>query len=444
MNTPRFDISNYVQDIIANRSLKDSLMQKLRTRSIPERITVTDLLNPKQAYFRRKHPEIVPTLRRQQLMWAGTGFHDIFGSMVSSEEYIEQSVEVDGVAGRIDIFEKVPVEVKTTTNLSEDADLRQKRPSYLEQLGMYCSMVDVDEGKIIIYQRDTPSELSAPLNVFNIKFPDLQTIHQEMIRRRDLLQEAIKADDPSKLPKCPWHNLGCDYSGVCDCATSSLLISYEIVDMAGSIIQDEGTLQKLLSKLNVQRPTEVLRMNDIVFPRMAYFARIQSEELGDKENVDPQESLGSIDRQGFLQVLRRLLRYGARGEVQRIPASISGIKDTIMIYHGIPTIVRATGLHSIVDKEQLPQVCSHYFLRLGFECAVSNSAKGRLILYYRNVSQEDAKLLVYDIDFRDLDVLKSEAERRVALIAGATGFEILPECPSWLCQYCKYSRFCEH
>jgi len=331
MNTPRFDISNYVQDIIANRSLKDSLMQKLRTRSVPERITVTDLLNPKQAYFRRKHPEIVPTLRRQQLMWAGTGFHDIFGSMVSSEEYIEQSVEVDGVAGRIDIFEKVPVEVKTTTNLSEDADLRQKRPSYLEQLGMYCSMVDVDEGKIIIYQRDTPSELSAPLNVFNIKFPDLQTIHQEMIRRRDLLQEAIKADDPSKLPKCPWHNLGCDYSRVCDCATSSLLTSYEIVDMAGSIIQDEGTLQKLLSKLNVQRPTEVLRMNDIVFPRMAYFARIQSEELGDKENVDPQESLGSIDRQGFLQVLRRLLRYGARGEVQRIPASISGIKDTIIV-----------------------------------------------------------------------------------------------------------------
>ena len=226
MNTPRFDISNYVQDIIANRSLKDSLMQKLRTRSVPGRITVTDLLNLKQAYFRRKHPEIVPTLERQQLMWAGTGFHDIFGSMVSSEEYIEQSVEVDGITGRIDIFEKVPVEVKTTANLSEDADLRQKRPSYLEQLGMYCSMVDVDEGKIIIYQRGTPSELSAPLNVFSIQFPDLEAIQQEMTRRRDLLQEAITNDDPSKLPRCPWQNLRCDYSGVCDCATSSLSASY--------------------------------------------------------------------------------------------------------------------------------------------------------------------------------------------------------------------------
>ena len=89
-------------------------------------------------------------------------------------------------------------------------------------------------------------------------------------------------------------------------------------------------------------------------------------------------------------------------------------------------------------------MCSHYFLRLGFECAVSNSEKGRLILYYRNVRQEDAKLLVYDIGFKDLDVLKSEAERRVALIAVATGFEVLPECPSWLCKYCKYSRSCGH
>jgi hypothetical protein len=444
MNAPSFNISNHVQNIAANRSLKDSLMKKLNTPSVPGRISVTDLLNLKQAYFRRKHPEIVLPLERQQLMWAGTGFHGIFGSMVSSEEYIEQSVEIDGIAGRIDIFEKVPVEVKTTTNLSEDADLRQKRLGYLEQLGMYCSMVDVDEGKIIIYQRYTPSELSAPLNVFSIKFPDLHAIHQEMTRRRDLLQEAIATDNPSKLPKCPWQNLRCDYSGVCDCATSSLSASYEIVDMVGSINQDEGTLQKLLSKLNVQRPTETLRMNDIVFPRMAYFARIQSEELKDEDSADPQESLTSVDRQGFLQVLRRLLGYGAKGEVQRVPANISGIKDTIMLYQGVPTIVRATGLRSIVDRWQLPQVCSHYFLRLGFECAVSNSEKGRLILYYRNVRQEDAKLLVYDIGFRDLDVLKSEAEKRVALVVGATGFEVLPECPSWMCQYCKYSLPCGH
>jgi hypothetical protein len=447
VNTHSFDISTHVKNIIANRSIKDALMTRLRAQRVPQRISVTDLLNLKIAYFRRKHPEIVPALESQQLMWTGTGFHDIFGSLVSSEEYIEQFVEVEGIAGRIDIFETVPVEVKTTTNLSEDADLRLKRPSYLEQLGIYCSMVDVDKGQVIIYQRDTPSELSAPLIVFNVKFSNLRAIRQEMIRRRNLLQQAITSGDPSKLPKCSWQNFRCDYSGVCDCATSAIPTSYEIVDMVTTITHDEGATQKLLSRLTVQRPSELLRINDVVFPRKAYFSRVQREELKDEDNIvlpDPRETLTSIERQGFLRVLGALLRYGPRGEAQRVPANLAGIRDTIMFYQGVPTIVRATGLRSIVDREQLPLLCSHYFLRLGFECAISNSERGRLVLYYRNIRQEDAKLLIYDVTFRDLDILKAEAERRAALVVRATGCDELPECPSWLCGYCKYRQSCGH
>ncbi len=68
-----FDIASYVSHIEANRSVKDALMQKLRMRRPPYRISVTDLTNLKQAYFKRKHPEIVPPLEKRQLMWAGTG-----------------------------------------------------------------------------------------------------------------------------------------------------------------------------------------------------------------------------------------------------------------------------------------------------------------------------------------------------------------------------------
>lgn len=447
MNPHTFDISDYVQNISANRSLKDALMTRLLEQRVPQHISVTDLLNMKIAYFRRKYPEIVPSLERKQLMWTGTGFHDIFGSLVSSEEYIEQFVEVEGVVGRIDIFETVPIEVKTTTNLSEDADLRLKRPSYLEQLGIYCSMVDIDEGKVVIYQRDIPLELSAPLIVFSIKFSNLQAIYQEMIRRRDLLQQAITSGDPSRLPKCPWQNIRCEYSEVCDCATSGINTSYEIVDMVTNITPDEKTVQKLLSKLTVQAPSELLRMNDIVFPRKAYWARVQREKLKDEENIvspDFQESLVSIERQGLLRTLGYILRYSAKGDVKRSLINTAGIKDTILFYQGKPTIIRATGLRSIVDRERLPQMCSHYFLRLGFECAIGKNEKGRLVLYYRNIRQEDAKLLIYDVTFRDLDILKVEAERRADLVVSATSCEELPECPSWMCRYCKYAQLCQN
>ena len=445
MNTHEFDISAHVSDIVANRSLKDALMVKLQTQRVPQRISVTDLLSLKRAYFRRKYPEIVPPLERQQLMWAGTGFHDIFGSLVSSEEYTEQFVEVEGVVGRIDIFETVPVEVKTTTNLSEDADLRLKRPSYVEQLGIYCSMVDIDKGKIVVYQRETPLELSAPLAVFDLMFSDPKAIRKEMVRRRDLLQEAIASDDPRKLPKCPWYNMRCEYSSVCDCEKSSIPTSYEIVDMVSEITPDEETAQRFLAKLGEQLSIELLRINDIVFPRKTYFARLQQQDVIDEEGISSEEAerrLTSIDRQGFLRVLRDVLQYGTSADVHLIPVNTASMKDRILIYNGTPTIVRVTGLSTIVEREQLPVVCSHYFLRLGFECAISNNPKGKLVLYYRNVRQEDAKLMVYDIAFRNLDLLIAEIQRRADLLCGDTKLEELPKCPSWMCNYCEYAQQC--
>jgi len=446
VSTDYLDVAAQVSNIAANRSVKDALMTKLQTRRPPQRISVTDLLSLKQAYFRRKHPEIVPPLERQQLMWAGTGFHDVFGAAVSSEEYIEQSVEFEGVVGRIDIYETVPVEIKTTSNLSEDADLRRKRPGYIEQLGIYCSMVDVGTGKIVVYQRAAPPTSSAPLVVYALRFPDLKAIKEEVIRRRDLLKEAIATDDSSKLPKCPWYSIQCDYSSVCDCRTATIPTSYEIVDLAGEIHPDTETAQKLLAKLAEQRPSETLRLNDIVFPRKTYFARIQRETVIDEEAValeEAEERLTSIDRQGFLRVLRDALEYGAAGEVQRIPANLAELKDRVLLQQGVPTIVRTTSLRYVVERDRLPEFSSHYFLRLGFECALSNKPKGRLVLYYRNVPEEDAKLLVYDVSFRNLDILKAEALRRIELLRTAQTPEELPSCPSWMARFCKYAPSCK-
>jgi hypothetical protein len=446
VSTDYLDVAAQVSNIAANRSVKDALMTKLQIRRPPQRISVTDLLSLKQAYFRRKHPEIVPPLERQQLMWAGTGFHDVFGAAVSSEEYIEQSVEFEGVVGRIDIYETVPVEIKTTSNLSEDADLRRKRPGYIEQLGIYCSMVDVGTGKIVVYQRAAPPTSSAPLVVYALRFPDLKAIKEEVIRRRDLLKEAIATDDSSKLPKCPWYSMQCDYSSVCDCRTATIPTSYEIVDLAGEIHPDTETAQKLLAKLAEQRPSETLRLNDIVFPRKTYFARIQRETVIDEEAValeEAEERLTSIDRQGFLRVLRDALEYGAAGEVQRIPANLAELKDRVLLHQGVPTIVRTTSLRYVVERDRLPEFSSHYFLRLGFECALSNKPKGRLVLYYRNVPEEDAKLLVYDVSFRNLDILKAEALRRIELLRTAQTPEELPSCPSWMARFCKYAPSCK-
>jgi hypothetical protein len=434
-----FDIASYVSHIEANRSVKDALMQGLKTRRPPYRVSVTDLLNLKQAYFRRKYPEIVPPLEKQQLMWAGTGFHKTFGSSVSSEEYLEQFVEAEGIVGKIDIYEKIPVEVKTTS-APIDKDLLQSRPTYVEQLGMYCAMVNAHEGEIIVYQRPTEESSSPPpLAVYRVTFPDLKAIRQEMCRRRDLLDQALISNDPSNLPVCPWVKRQCDYAGVCDCATTSGPASHEIADLAGEIYVDSTTCDQLLSKMAGAQISDVVGINDIVFPRKAYFERLQESE---KAREEKEEYLRSIDKLGFLDVLRDSLRFGAPGESQKIPVKHAPLADLVQTWRNLPTILRDPKFSSLVERERLPRAFPHYFLRLAFDCALTGNAKGRLLLYYIRVPKEDAKLMVYDVTFRKLDALKAEALRRLELLKKATSPMQLPKCPSWMCSYCDRRLEC--
>jgi hypothetical protein len=435
-----FDIASYVSRIEANRSVKDALMQSLKTRRPPYRISVTDLLNLKQAYFRRKYPEITPPLEKQQLMWAGTGFHKTFGSAVSSEEYLEQFVEAEGIVGKIDIYEKIPVEVKTTSTPVDTKDLLQYRPTYIEQLGMYCAMVNAHEGEIIIYQRlaeESPSP--SPLVVYHVTFPDLEAIREEMRRRRDLLVQALIANDPSNLPVCPWFNKQCDYSQVCDCATTSVPASYKIAELAGEIYVDNTTCEQLLSKMAGAQPSQLFGINDIVFPRKAYFERLK---LSEEVREEKEEYLRSMDERGFIDALRDSLRYGAPGEAQRIPVKHAPLADLVQIWQNLPTILRDPKFSSLVERERLPRTFPHYFLRLGFDCALTENTKGRLLLYYVKVPKEDAKLMVYDVNFRNLNAIRDEALRRLELLEKATSPLQLPKCPSWMCSYCDYRLEC--
>jgi hypothetical protein len=409
-----FDIASYVSRIEANRSVKDALMQGLKTRQPPYRISVTDLLNLKQAYFRRKYPEITPSLEKQQLMWAGTGFHKTFGSAVSSEEYLEQFVEAEGIVGKIDIYEKIPVEVKTTSTPLDTKDLLQYRPAYIEQLGMYCAMVNAHEGEIIIYQRPVQESPSTPpLVAYHITFPNLEAIREEMRRRRDLLVQALIANDPGNLPVCPWLNRQCDYSQVCDCATASVPASHEIADLAGDIYVDSTTREQLLSKMAGAQPSHLFGINDIVFPRKAYFERLKASEEVQEEK---EEHLRSMDERGFLDALRDSLRFGAPGEAQRVPVKHAPLSDLVQTWQNLPTILRDPKFSSLVERERLPRAFPHYFLRLGFDCALTENAKGRLLLYYVRVPKEDAKLMVYDVNFRNLNAVKAEALRRLELL----------------------------
>src|SRR3990170_8601484 len=197
----------FIANIEANRTVKDELLEAAARPSSRRRISVTDLVNMRQAYFRRTRPDVEIPLDRRQKMWAGTGFHELFGAAVSSEEYLEQFLEMDGIVGKVDIYEDVPVELKTTSFMPREiAD----RSSYIEQLAMYCAMARKRSGQLLVYQRAVYGREPA-LRAWRAEFEDLDAIAVEMRARRDLFAEALEAGDPGTLPRCEWYGKRCGY-----------------------------------------------------------------------------------------------------------------------------------------------------------------------------------------------------------------------------------------
>src|SRR5438876_10748360 len=143
--------AKFVRNIDANRTIKDELTAAIRAQGARRRISVTDLVNPRKAFFSRTHPEIQPSADRSQAMMAGTGFHTEFERAVSTDEFAEQLVEVEGVVGKSDIDENIRVERKTTRSLRSGLDAVY--PQCVDQLRGYARLTGQIAGPLLIYGR---------------------------------------------------------------------------------------------------------------------------------------------------------------------------------------------------------------------------------------------------------------------------------------------------
>jgi len=424
----------YVAGTDANRTLKDELVAVTSRRSTRRRISVTDLINPRTAYFQRTRPDIVPSPERQQAMMAGTGFHEVFGRTVSTEEFVEQLVEFEEIVGKIDIYEDLPLELKTTSSIP--TDILGWRTSNVEQLAMYCTMVGVPRGRLLYYRR---AEWGRPpaLRAFDLEFGDLPGIRGEMMRRRDLLREALQRRDPAGLPRCEWFGRDCDYSGICRCDLAEPMA--RMVDAASvRILETPELADRLRQGLPGQPPPRELKLNDLVFPRKAGFRR---RGEAPEEEPEPEDRMKALQRRGFEEILRDAVWYGIPGASRWVPVTLGPIRGSVLLFKDTPTILRVTGKWEMVDRRRLGEELPHYLDRLAFECALLERERGRLIVYYSGIPED--KFMVYDLWFKELPAIRGEMERRLALLeAGAPPAEV-PACqPAWMQKFCAFKDTC--
>ncbi len=428
--------SRFVRTIDANRTIKDELTAAVHSQSARRRIAVTDLVSLRQAFFRWTHPEISPSPDRAQTMLAGTGFHTLFGQAISSEEFVEQFVEFEGIVGKIDIYEAVPLELKTTVSIPEG--IGAARPGYIDQLGMYCTMTGVAAGRLLVYRRQTYGQ-HPQLRAFHVQFGDLAGIRTEMLRRRDLFRDALDRSDPTALPRCEWADRGCDYAGICGCEHA--VPSAGVVPAGTATVAPAPELEAALASAlpGSAGPPRGFRLNDLVFPRKAAFQR-QRVATEEDEDEAVESKLRDLERRGFRGALDKALRFGIPGAFARHPVKLRGLSDRTGSFRGKPTLFRTTRFRTMVDRNRLPYEMGHYFDRLAFECALTPSDQGRLVLYYEVLPGE--KFMVYDVSFTDLAGIQVEADRRLQLLESNAPPNMLPPCPSWMAKWCEFAPTC--
>jgi len=428
--------AQHIAGIDANRTIKDELLAAIGRRSARRRISVTDLVNPRQSFFSRTRPDIAIPAARRQVMMAGTGFHDLFGRAVSTEEYVEQLVEFEEIVGKIDVFEDAPIELKTTSSIP--TDVLASRPGQVEQLAMYCVMAARPAGHLLYYRR-TEYGRDPALEAFDVQVVDRNPIVREMLNRRDLLRAALDTGDPTNLPRCEWFGRDCTYGNVCGCEGARPLVrmvSAETVRVSENAALTEDLKIRILAAPG-PAAAGTFNLNDLIFPRKAALRR---DGIPESEGPDAGDQMESMERRGFLEVLEDAVWYGVPGACRRSKAQLASIRGSLLLYRGIPTLIRATGRREMYARERLASDAPYYVDRLGLECAIAGSEKGRLILYY---SALDDKFMVYDVWFRDLGGILVEMQRRLGLLESGVPAGELPPCePAWMSRLCKFAARC--
>lgn len=420
--------------IDVNRTIKDELAAAIQTQSKRRRISVTDLVNPRKTFFSRLHPEVQPSPDRAQAMMAGTGFHNEFERAVSTEEFAEQLVEFEGIVGKIDIYENVPVELKTTRALRGGSDAIY--PHFIDQLGMYAVMTARHTGHLLIYGRGEFGR-QPELRAYTLTFGDVGAVRDEMIRRRDLLARALETEDPTGLPRCTWFGR-CEYEEICGCDAVAVELGRIVPESSVRIERDERLETLFSSKLGGDPVKSAgFRFFHLVFPRKAAFGLLDDAEDTPRT---PQDRMGQMERRGFFRTLDEVIYKSDPKAFRGIPVRLGKLADRVRLYKEVPTILKSSRARDFIERKRLPVERPWNVDTLAFQCALSGIDKGRFVLYYEALPED--KFMVYEITFSNLPAIREEAERRLRLLESGAPPSELPACPAWMAKMCPYRDRC--
>lgn len=404
---------------------------------------VTDLLSLRRAFYRSVGPMVPIPAARQARMERGRSVHRSFGSRLSEGGILEARVRRDGLVGRVDILAEIPIEVKTATALVASTDILAQRPDHVEQLGMYCALVNQPTGRLLtlVVGPTSVSEVQA----LDISFRSTSTVLEEMRRRADLFRAAVGEGRVDGLPRCPWFRRGCEYeeASVCNCQGDEEPPTSFLTEVTESprLRQDVGErVRSALSEmtLSVGAPT-IERFREVLYPRRAYFDRTVPP------SVSPETKAPATSEPDFWSRLTEAVEGGPPGEVARLPAKSAEPEEEVVGFRRRPMLVKTSRAWERFRETELVRRAPQYILELGLRCAVTGSDSGLVVVGFERADVPRDRIQVLEVRFTSMNPFSRLFRERSRDLAEAlrqrnpTG---VAPCPAWMAEGCPYRLEC--
>jgi hypothetical protein len=479
ISLPRADELVYRVDpnLTAAITVKNHLNRQSPPPANLEKVSITKLVNPGQAYYDVVNP-LPEEIGAFQKRMAGTGAHDKIEKILElPAEYWLDGKDVPGepaldrITGKLDSVVPlpdgrfVPVEIKNVNNP------RTRLPtSYLEQLGMYCAMLQSDHGLILRVFRDDATGHSTLLTPVEVTYPDLNMIRKEMVARRDLLTEAVRNRDPSKLPACSWVGYKCKYkeAGICTCEERSQMdpviargaTTKESPEFLATVEKHEEERE---AKLAERGPSDRLSLYQFLIPRKLYFDRITPAEKEDEGEADVegedggkaevQKAVSKVNTEGLKIQVNTAVRGANRSRLAVADATLPALKGShLQMLDGSPFMVKIRMVNNAI-RPTAAEITGQWGVPedirlLAFQAAILNAQGGRIYVWNWKLKEEAQKLQVFDIKFAvdKLDAVRSYLKDLPEMLKEAVAkgdHKALPQCPSWMCEKCVFKERCK-
>jgi hypothetical protein len=427
-------------EVSGDPALAQELAERAERTTLARTVWVTDLLDLRKAFWSKLARPPIPEERRQSLE-AGRRFHARLLRRLAPADHREVRVRRDAIAGSIDMFDIIPVELKSTNRVPKAESLAADRPFYVEQLAMYCGLVGHPVGRLVVVESGEEAPGSA--TVVDVTTGPPEELLKAMQARADRLREAWARAKPDGLPRCAWVGRGCEYeeAGICDCAGEEPAAAADALSKVLRVEdrpEEAHRILELARTLSEEPPPLVESFRDLAYPRRAYFERADPLAEAPEGGFVP-------GRENLWASVHDLLEAGPPGEVERRFAPSGEPSEGVLCYRGQPTIVKSTKARRGRPAAEIPTRQPHYVLELGLRCAAVGRNEGRLILAYENARSWKERLEVVQLRFDPIAPWEELVRRRREELAEALrDHEPLraPACPGWMFERCAYRSTC--